>query len=507
MADFCRHCYTERRGIPIPTVDPVTVKIDTDELTELGRAFLQKQLQIRKTKIESLVRHCNELPIYRLPNEILLEIIQFSIRATVLARPSCDRDLMLGTVTLWTTIKVDYAWGKSLTTAYLQRSQQYHLDIEIRTWDDYRRVERNRFTAVFDMLTPHAHRWRSILLHDADGFCVPHELPLPSIKQVLLPYILSTVKPLQEVACGPRFLRPGSSPSLEHLQVANRVLLPPSDSPVWQKLTILSLSDQINTSEPLLSNSIQLPLPEKLECNISHPRAFLHAIVAPRLWHFTYGDHHHSMNSPPSEVFLGLDDKFSGVTHLVWIVTHDPTKVFLTFPGVRHMKLAFFDAKTVFRSSFDSDAKYLPHLRSLAVGETTSSLESLAHNIAAWLKHRQCIGIERIRYSCTWKCLNLVHKALREHCELEFPQAEVNNVHMTISATPSGSLKLKISPETLRWMNMLRPSQDRYGSEGTSIPNQMPDLLYDLDGGFAADKEVNYGCKESLYDEEDSTWW
>ena len=174
-----------------PTMDELTeARVELARLENQEKQLIEQLYNVRtavraqRIKLDELIRRTHA-PIDRLPNELLLRIIELSIHASVLAFPSCDvhrhrklelacvsrhwRDMVLGFPRLWTTIRVSPTWSEPFVKAHVARSCQSPLDIEICAQD-----VTQSFRASMDILANCAQRWRSFTIRSGPfyGHCV-----------------------------------------------------------------------------------------------------------------------------------------------------------------------------------------------------------------------------------------------------------------------------------------------------------------------------------------------
>jgi len=462
-------------------------KQEQDLLAQLHT--VRNAAQVQRTRIKELVKRI-PTPISYLPNEILLQIIQLSLRSSINHGPNSSlayyrlkkelagvsrrwRDVILRSPVLWTTIKVTPAWGDSLMKTHITRSSQSPLDVDFCYWT----AGKDMLIAMLDLLVPCAHRWRSLIIRDS----VPYFhlslvlqrigcLSFPSLKRVSI-----TPRHFDEVSddWNSRFLRPGSSCQLEYLELGrqfvvsadfkipsclstlvlelhhgeNAVLSSLLELPSCARLTVLSLSGNMGVFHQQPPNSVQLPLLDKLICKAADVGGLLHAIVAPKLRHFEYRPIR--VDDISADLFTGLESKFSNVSQIVLFssgIEHDIEFVCLAFPGVRHAVLHEDDAKAVF-ASMDTvpTSTSWQHLESLAIeGSHVRHHPDYLGTLVAWLRERQFMGRPNLRVKlCSFQgdpsWFSAVQNALQEQCTVEWV-----NIHlianMGVSSTAGGSL-------------------------------------------------------------------
>ena len=264
--------------------------------------------------------------IDHLPTELLVQIFQLCIHASLIAFPGCDvhrhlkrrlasvsrrwRDIILNSAKFWTTIKLAPTWSKSLVKAHLARSSQLSLNIEI---CDPQPRDITATHTLLDLLISCSHRWCSVVVRNnvADAQLVgllsrmKHKTfsSLSHFSVGYMPGWLSNNWVATQL-CTKQF------PWLEHLglggpfepSLAGRV--PPNLTSLMlrlddlgpsctiqdlllQKLTSLTLSGRADFL-PLHPSSIQLPLLEKLVCKATDGDVLINAIMAPNLLHLEY---------------------------------------------------------------------------------------------------------------------------------------------------------------------------------------------------------------------------
>lgn len=368
---------------------------------------VRQAAEAQRTKIKKLV---NQLPspIGRLPNELLLRIIELAVQATSELEYLCNhndlhewqteglmkvsrhwRNAVLHCPKLWTAIDVAPSRSNSHVKAYVKRSWPYLVDVKIHSWRSWMVDGQSKFDALFDVAALCSDRWRSISIPSMDWTCLHaamskvRPLILPSLRRVSMENVPASLE--SPDAFNPRFLIPGNSPFLEYLEIGGSYITSPSfpilpnvkavhvhlqhhedsedgEPPVflerlasYPKLTTLTFSGNADTLELLRPDSVRLPFLEKLICKAPHACALPYAIVVPKLSHFEY--------SPPrrgyltDDMFSELDGKFSSVSRLVLNSRRMPYEgdtVFSTFPNVRHAELSKHDADIIFRKGLTS---------------------------------------------------------------------------------------------------------------------------------------------------------
>ncbi|KIM58738.1 hypothetical protein SCLCIDRAFT_27877 [Scleroderma citrinum Foug A] len=435
--------------------------------------------QAQRTKVQGLIKQVSA-PVDRLPNELLLQIIELSIQTALVPRKSCDvhlgwkrelmkvshrwRNLILHSPSLWSTIKVTPTWREPLVREHVANSCQYPLDIEICSWSETE--SHDRLVALLDTVTPCAHRWRSLAirgditeLHRYLVLELLDRLTFPTLTLVSLLNVPPYLDGLEGIPTEytAEFLTPEKSPHLKFLElgglfVTTTPLRVPSDlvnlrlvfddpfgedPPIFlgllscRNLTSLSLSGEVWTFDQLRPNSIQFPLLETLVCSVRSAGGLMQALVAPMLSHFEYCPPVWDVS--PDDVFARLGDKFSSVIRLV-LSGMDPMyeakAIYSTFPNVRHMVLGPHDSIPIFRLGDDSPSEATwHHLESLTVDgpKPIRGRSTFPHHLVRWLKYRQHTRQTKLRVRlCAvyatgdWKRLWKLHEMLHELCILEW---------------------------------------------------------------------------------------
>ncbi|KAL4075295.1 hypothetical protein V8B97DRAFT_1867617 [Scleroderma yunnanense] len=466
-----------------------------DELTaaraELNRLDKQEQeileqllavrsaAQAQRTKIEELVKQI-PAPVDRLPNELLLQIMEFSIQIAAASCKSCDaqlgwkralttvsrrwRDLILHSPSLWSTIKVTPIWHESLVEGHVTNSCQYPLDIEICSWPDTE--SQHRLTSLLGIVTPCAHRWRSLAIrrdvsesHRSHVLEVLDGMTFPTLTYVsmlcLLPSLIRASG--DRIDYTAQIFTREKSPQLKSLELGGPFVtrsafqLPPDlvtldlvfDDPFCEDpslflgqlscctLTSLSLSGELSTLDRLHPNSIQFPLLETFVCTLQSAQGLMHALVAPILNHFEYRPS--LWEESPDDVFAGLNNKFSSVIHLI-LSGMDPLgdvkAIYLAFPNVRHLVLGPNDLTPIFRPTDSPTPEFTwHHLERLTVdGQPPIRGNSIVPDaLVGWLKQRQRTTRSKLRVKlCSvyatgdWRRLWNLYEVLHEYCILEW---------------------------------------------------------------------------------------
>lgn len=383
------------------------------------------------------------------------------------------RDVILRSPILWTAIKVTPLWGDSLVKTYIRRSSQSPLDVDI----CYGAAGKDMLVSMLDILVPCAHRWRSLIIRDSVSYVYLSVilqkigcLTFPSLRRVSI-----TPRHFDEVSndWNSRFLAPGTSCQLEYLELGrqfvvsadfkipsclstlvlelhhreNAVLSSLLELPSCAKLTVLSLSGNLDAFHQRPPNSVHLPLLEKLVCKAPDVGSLLHAIVAPKLSHFEYRPI--VVGDISFDLFAGLDSKFSNVSRIVLYsscIEHDIELACLAFPGVRHAVLHEDDAKVVFASMETAPTlASWPYLESLAIeGSHVRNHPNYLGTLVTWLKERESMGRPKIRIKlCSFQgdpgWFSVVQNTLQEQCMLEWVDMRLT-ANMKISGVVGDSL-------------------------------------------------------------------
>ena len=449
----------------------------------------------QRTKIKELVELLPS-PIDRLPNELLLCIIDLAIPATieldgfrdlsdsyddgddwktkVLMKVSRHwRNTILHCPHFWSTIGIAPSWNKSKLKAYVERSSPSPVDVEIYGWDSW--CTESNLNEVFDTAALCADRWHSVKFSKADHtrLILPRfrHLMLPSLARVSMEHISTVSDGDLDIFSLPLFT-PGNSPFLEYLQVGEEFItafglpilsslkeldihLPRSTPPTfleqlssYPRLATLTLSGDVRTLELLRPYSIRLPFLDRLICKVFNATSLLHAIVAPRLRYFEY--------SPANKIYFvrnvfdELGSTFSGARHLVLRSTYLlPKDICSAFPDVRHVELLGHCADAIFQNNLSSST--WQHLECLSIDSGVENHEAyeevhidhdtpqFLEGLENWLQLRQNTGqsmlrikISSYRADATW--ISKMHDALHGLCILEW----VDNA-FTVSVGLSGT--------------------------------------------------------------------
>ena len=379
------------------------------------------------------------------------------------------RNLILHSPSLWSTIKVTPTWREPLVREHVANSCQHPLNIEICSWSEME--SHGRLVALLDIVTPCAHRWRSLAIRDDST--EPHRcLVLELLNHMTFPTLTSVsmldVPPYLDGFEGSSmeclaFLAPENCPYLKFLELGGLfvTMMPfwvPSgllnlrlvfddpfgeDPPFFlgllscRNLTSLSLPGELWTFDQLSPNSIQFPLLETLVCSVRSAKGLMQALVALVLSHFEYCPP--IWDASPDDVFAGLGDKFSSVIRLVLSSMdplHEAKAIYSTFPNVCHMVLGPQDSIPIFRLGDDSPSEATwHHLKSLTVDgpKPIRGLSTFLHHLVRWLKYRQHTRQSKLRVRLCmvyatrdWNHLWNLHEMLHELCILEWAGVRLN---------------------------------------------------------------------------------
>ncbi|KIM57924.1 hypothetical protein SCLCIDRAFT_28454 [Scleroderma citrinum Foug A] len=447
------------------------------EAQELVKQLLcvRAAVSVQRSKISQLLRRTPP-PIHRLPTELLLSIFELDISA----HPDCERkqelarvsrrwrDVILNSPILWTTINIPRLNASGIN-AHLKKSGESLLNIAI-TINGQGNLDYDKLTPYLDIVTPYAHRWRSLHVFDVSGpesmlgeiitpigmyiVEVINHLRFPSLKHVIIPFFGGIEYP--------DFLSPTCAPGLEHLELEGMLpcksFAPPptlktlrlmaddfdeAPHPFFayliptQRLTTLSLSRDIADWNHwnhwiLRPNSIHFPVLNTLTLSISQMNQFLHAI-----------------EHPLSVVFNGLGHKFNNVDHISFPRTtrfnrsHDydgALSVCKTFPNVRHAELNLQELGDLFPDrSFNAESTHIRYpaylwkdLQSLTLRGPSFKWVKKIDYFSEWLLRRQTLGLPLFhikltdfgRYPESRAFLDdhseRLHDCLGYYCSLEF---------------------------------------------------------------------------------------
>ena len=447
--------------------------------------YARTSIRQQRKKIDELVRRLPS-PIDRVPNEILLRILELCLQYThnycsqrkMLACVSHRwMDIMMNSSSLWTTIRITPTWSASAVKAHVTNSCQSSLEIEIYSWD-FGGDDEKRLPAMLDVLLSCAHRWMSLVIHGVRASCLHMILKgmaqkmFPSLRHVSIKDVFprGISEPISQFCSG-------NYPQLKHLELeeglnaSSNFQFPPSltslslhlctkePSSIFQqlalqKLTILTLNGFVK-SLPLGPNSIYFPLLEEFVCRISEGEVLMRAIVAPKLISFSYSPPPNCNNlRVETDMFNTSTHKFPNVTSLVLVdVTFvDCTEAFpIAFPAVRNLVLDSQGTISLFRPRNDlPNTVYLPHLKTLTVhGLNIDSAYSLGGRVACWLERRRNMGLPKLLVKFLfasdalygpWVML-VIHGMLHEYCFLEWENVSLGD-RVVFSGTIDESLWL-----------------------------------------------------------------
>ena len=117
--------------------------------------------------------------IDHLSNELLMQIFQLCICASIIAFPSCDvhhhlkrqlvsvsrcwKNIILNSANFWTTIKLTPTWSKSFVKVHLARSSESSLNIEMCGWWPSNAFVSFTMHSLLDLITC-SHCWCSVVI-------------------------------------------------------------------------------------------------------------------------------------------------------------------------------------------------------------------------------------------------------------------------------------------------------------------------------------------------------
>ena len=488
------------------TMDNLTqARVELARLEAKAQELVKQLLDVRaavsaqRSKISQLLRQASP-PIHRLPTELLLPIFEFDISA----HPDCERkqdlagvsrrwrDVILNSPIFWTIINIPRL-DPSCINAHLKRSGESLLDIAI-TVRGHGQLDYECLAPYLDIVTPHAHRWRSLHVFDVGvpdaifgGMILPvgmfiveaiDHLQFPSLKRVIIPSFGGIEYP--------DFLTPTCAPALEHLDLGEVLLYenfaPPSTLKTLrltldefdevhypsfayiiptQSLTTLSLSGDI-ADWILRPNSIQFPVLSTLTLSVGPTNELLQAIIAPNLEYFNYDPYYE--DHPLSFAFEDLEDKFNSVNHFSFLRTarfHGAPdsgilSVCKTFPNVHHAELRLQELSDLFpdRSS-DAVSTHIRYpvdlwkdLQSLTLRGPSSVWVKGIDHLSEWLMRRQKLDLPPFRIKLTdfgrhsgssvfLDHFERLHECLGNYSSLEFDIPITKKINLSRVGDPS----------------------------------------------------------------------
>ena len=346
--------------------------------------------EAQRIKIKELVKGLPSPirpPIDRLPNELLLSIVNLAIHATtdlIMSNALYDtyddgddwktkalmkvsrhwRNIILHCPNLWNTIIIEPSWNKSQLKAYMERSSPSPVDIEIYGWESW--TNESNLNEMFDVAALCADRWRSVKIFKADHIrFILHKfrhLMLPSLARVSIEHVPAALDGNSDIFSLPLFT-PGNSPFLEYLRIGGEFItasgipmlsglkelhidLPHSTPAIflerlssYPRLATLTLSGDVRTLGLLHSNSIRLPLLDKFICKVSNATPLLRAIVALRLAYFEYIPDNKRYSEPTVFTELGPNSVASATLFCAVHTCRLNKGLCPALPDVRHMEL------------------------------------------------------------------------------------------------------------------------------------------------------------------------
>ena len=401
---------------------------------------IRAAVRTQRMKVEELARRI-PAPINRLPDELLLQIFELSIHASVAAFQECDvhrhckrklagvsrrwRDVVLHSPSLWTTIKLSPTWSESFVAAHVVRSSQSLIDIEMCYCE---RVTQAFCMSVALLVTCHQ-RWRSLrLTHDSSGGIVlaaflriTENVTFPSLAHVSVNFYIR----LHLMNAFFQFYSRGC-PNLEHLDFGKTPLRTPLDLqtlPVptslgfrvrddsilqfgfLQKISTLSLCGS-GYNLDLNPNSLHLPFLTRFICKVFCAHVLIRAIVAPNLSHFTY------------QIYDGY---FSNLGD------YNVEIICSAFPTVHHVVLHQVVLIDAFRLGINLNPESWPNLESFTVTSVNDNLSESLGGLATWLDERQNIRQSKMPVKLIFddprqqgSLMSMLHETLHGRCALEW---------------------------------------------------------------------------------------
>jgi len=436
---------------------------------------------------------------HRLPAELLSRVLGFALHAPISKRHAMyhDRKMELASVSrrwkdtilndphLWTAIFVRATWSLPLVKAYLTRSRDCLLDIEVYPWTFHRYSEsQTTLLEIFNIVLAHARRWRSIMVGSGP-------LNLDGVATASFPSLVRIELHDDTVNRFMSYLDPARLPALRHLELRSGVLdeTPsmentfinlmlafserPSRLPLRLKklssltLTSLLLSGNVDTSS-VRPDSVRLPLLEKLTLKVSRVKELLEAFVAPKLEYLDCFNCKESRS--PSVVFGGIQSKYTGVHQLSFHLYGPPDDIpyeevefaCMTFPNVHHVVIPPSDITPIFflLGFSECPADNWEQLESLTVTGGTLDQDMVGDDFQRFLKRRQRKGR---RVTVKFSTINLTPRsAVREVYMQLYKCCSLEMEDVTVSLPMCLSLKTGCPARvvrTLPWTSSHRPEK------------------------------------------------
>ncbi|KAL4066476.1 hypothetical protein V8B97DRAFT_1874498 [Scleroderma yunnanense] len=444
--------------------DLTQARVELALLEEKAQELLTQLLEVRtavsaqRTKIRELIRQRSP-PIYCLPTELLVSILNLDIRALPyhqrnweLARVSRHwRDVILDNPIFWTTINL-LTLSTSAIKTHLERSGDSPLDIVIEANGPPASIY-DKLIPRMHIVTPHIRRWRALdvsriwksygsgealfRVGELIGGILDYCPELPSLKRAIIPCFGSIAYP--------NYLSSICIPSLEHLELDDcqawedfeppptlktlRLAFEASSAQYpsflylipTQALTTLSLSGVID-EWILQPNSICFPVLKTLVLSVSRTNKLMRAIVALNLEHLDYLPDYEDVDdypASPSVIFRGLGRKFASVRHLSFFgitkaehfFDHDPSalRLFKVFPNVHHAEVTpqdlnglLMDYPCTPESTHDSYLIDLwKDLHCLTLRGPSDEWFTGLDQLPAWLMQRRTLGLRPLHIRLT----------------------------------------------------------------------------------------------------------
>jgi len=382
---------------------------------------IRKSVKVQKSLIESLVRRV-PAPIKRLPVEILLWILDFTLQAddssdvyhqrkrelAVVSRHW--RDVIFNYPAFWTRIKITPSWGTSLVKEHVERSGKCLLDIDVRNWDRWTSFSDLRFS--LSLVIASAYRWRNIDIRENSEFCSQYVFDILSASA--FPSLVHAAIICEHRIIYPQFLRPESSPALKHVEIKNLDHRTDDDIPIgsrvvdfslqsWsgaeslnlhllQQLTTLSLSTDASYLS-LDTDSAIFPFLTSLVVKVSKVNltSLMAAIVAPRLAHFCYLAGGSIPHERTTVIPGGFESKFNNVRRVAFRVqdlNSIGADMYSAFPNVCAAEIHI----NGFAGTIDNVSRAVDHwarLQDLSLFAPTITLVHIANDLAPRLHQRQ----------------------------------------------------------------------------------------------------------------------
>ncbi|KAI6039651.1 hypothetical protein EDC04DRAFT_1657279 [Pisolithus marmoratus] len=503
-----------------PTDGVDKLRSELARLKEKETALLQELREIRaaaeqvQVELDSLIQNSAGALIQRLPNEILVTILEHatSYHCSTCVDPCWKwlgvcrrwRNVITHTASLWSHVNITPRWTQMMVKRHLTQSRETPLDITIRPllmrerWFGMVGPRRHLLSLIVP-LAEHARRWRSL---DIRGF------PPSTLQFMLAQFDSITYSPVESIHIRsdeydtgalpwPNWISPDTCPGLNYLHLgAFRIpdVVPPfqltslaliTDNTEWSpsvptlpfalrgilqesvKLTCLTLygTGRSFRDLSLALDSIYMPTLHTLNLyprDIEMPglEGILMALVAPGLRHLNYVPRWPTDTLTPP-MFYGVDGapSFPRVTDLrirnAVNGRHDMTSLITALPMVQNVALGGAEITAFLaHSGSHRPVDCWRELESVTVIEPETSI---MEDLFRWLTERSCKNKTMLRVSLEELANSSefleFHERLMRYAivELKHPQIKIGRTNFPISP----SLRAKLSKYTPGMVNAI----------------------------------------------------